>query len=82
MGSWITTSAFSTTRAGGEQAEGEADRLAQDARQPADAQFHPQDASRLTGPVQLLPNLIDHRLDDGQLVHETFLNRLSAAFAG
>ena len=73
LGSWITSSASLDPRAGGEQAEGEADGLAQDARQPADAQFQSQDPSLLAGTLKLLPHLIDQRLDDGQLVHGTGL---------
>ena len=55
--------------AGRQQPEGEADRLAVDAREPADAQLQPQHPALLARPIQLSVHLVDQGLDDGKLVH-------------
>ncbi len=51
-------------RAGRKQLESETDRIAIDARKPADAQFNAADLPALARPLDLPPNLLDQCFDN------------------
>ena len=54
---------------GSQQVEGEAYRVAVDARQPADAHFQSDHAPLLPCAIEFLFHLVDQGLDDGKFVH-------------
>jgi len=56
---------FFDQRAGCEQLESETDRIAVDAREPANVYFNTAYFAAMARPTDLAPNLLDQRIDDG-----------------
>ena len=66
-GLWLLEDEFGVGNDGawGQQSEGEVERLAVDAREPADAHFQPRRRPMLPRPLQFLSHLVNQGLDDG-----------------